>query len=148
MKSLRRLTDTQLIFLCAAIGYFMTLLEIVAVMKFQLNAFKLVGILFVPFALSTFLVSWWYGPKVKQASSSGQSVFKSILAALFTSLLTCTISGIALTIFAIQSNKIVFNVSTNMTVFLLYVLAGLLYSVPGILIAGVFLGRVIYLRKH
>jgi hypothetical protein len=146
MKTNDRFTDTQIVFIGSFAGYLLTALVMFVVMR-QLEAFKLAGFLFVPFALSTFLICRWFTPKIVAANTLQKARFTSILAATLTSLLTGALTGLVNAItHALKFPSTPFS-STGMIIGL-FIGAGIIYSLPGILILGPMVGNFIYKKNH
>ncbi len=147
-KSSMKLTDKQFIFFGSALGYLVTAVVMIIVMEFQTAAFKLAGILFFPFAFSSYLICPWLAPKISAADSLYKSILFSILAATLTSSLTGALTGLVSVISESLKRTGSLSFSTNIAMVAIYSGAGLLYSLPGILIVGTLLGKFIYQRNH
>jgi hypothetical protein len=142
---INKLTDKQLIFIGSVLGYLVTAVVMVAIMEFQPRAFKFAGILFFPFALSSYLICSWFAQKITAATSPSISIFNSIVAAALTSLLTGAFTGLISVVLKQTGSS---HFSTNIVMVALISGAGFLYSLPGIFIVGTMLGKFIYQRNH
>ncbi len=146
MKSNDRLTNTQIVFIGSLAGYLLTALVMFVVMR-QLEAFKLAGFLFIPFALSTSLIYRWFTPKIVAANSLQKAIVTSILAATLTSFLTGALTGLVSAI--AQAQKYPHTpFSSTIMVMGLFIGAGVVYSLPAILILGPMVGNFIYKKHH
>jgi hypothetical protein len=141
-------TDKQIIFFGSLLGYVVTATVMVIVMGFQPQAFKLAGVLFLPFALSSYLICPWLAPKITAADSLYKSILISILAAILTSSLTGALTGLMSVISDSLKRTGSPSFSTNIAMVAIFIGAGLLYSLPGIFIIGTVLGKFIYQRNH
>lgn len=155
MYFINKLTDKKLILLGSFLGYLITATIIIVVIP-EFQILKLAGILFFPFALSSCLTFWWYAPKIISAASLKKSIFYSIVAAIMTSFLTGALTGIAVVIEKAQKYvnltqegyDLNYPISNVIYVIVMYAVGGLIYSIPGIIIAGSILGKMTYQRKH
>lgn len=148
MNTIDTLSDKRLVFASSFLGYFITAAAIVIFMNLQLGAFKLAGMLFLPFALSALLVSNWYTRKIMSAKTLKKSVLHSILAATLTSVLTGFLTGLAGAIYEAAKRSDGLNLVSFVGLICIYIGAGLIYALPGILVAGAVLGRLAFQRRN
>jgi hypothetical protein len=148
MKMLDKVSDKSLIILGSLGGYLITALTMIVIMNFKTGVFPLTAAVFIPFAAVSFVVIRWFGPKVIAAAISQKAIGLSLVGGFIIAYLTGILYGIASCVIEITFHGHVFHIRNVIFTVGTYTFAAFLYALPGVLISGITLGKVLNARMR